>query len=165
MTIDDKILYLQKAYPQFGKRIFCDVDAHGNDFCEIVYPNEKNPRFPITVSVSDSGCTVSVGQIHNVTGKSPITHEQASEAIADIVSDKIIFVLGYRGEDDVGEGRPYLTEIFALTGGEDDMGEEYRAFIDKISTPLKGFARHLTRLKGRFIITDFTGKTSLTIER
>lgn len=165
MTLDEKILYLQKAHPAFGKRAIRDVDARGNDFCELIYPNEKNPRFPITVSVSDDGCLISVGQIPNVTGRSPITVEQASEAIEDIVSDRIIFVLGYHGEDDLGDGKPYLTEIFALTGSEDDMQEDFDRFIEKISTPIKGMARKLTRLKGRFIITDFSGGAGRTIER
>jgi hypothetical protein len=165
MTLDEKILYLQKAHAPFGKRVIRDVDSHGNDFCELIYPNEKNPRFPITLSVSDDGCIISVGQIPNVTGKVPITVEQASDAIDDIISDKIIFVLGYHGEDDVGEGKPYLTEIFALTGNDDDMQEDYDRFIEKISTPIKGLKRKLTRLKGRFIITNFSGSIDQTIER
>ena len=165
MTLDEKILYLQKAHAPFGKKVIRDVDARGNDFCELIYPNEKNPRFPITLSVSDDGCIISVGQIPNVTGKAPITVEQASDAIDDIISDKIIFVLGYHGEDDVGEGKPYLTEIFALTGNDDDMQEDYDRFIEKISTPIKGLKRKLTRLKGRFIITNFSGSIDQTIER
>ena len=165
MTLEEKISCLQKAHTPFGKRVIYDTDEKGNDFCELVYPNEKNPRFPITVSVSDNGCLVSVGQISNVTGRSPIEIDQAIEAIEDIVNDKIILVLGYHGEDDIGDGKPYLTEIFALTGGEDDMSDEYNEFIEKISTPIKGLARKLTRLKGRFIITNFSGSIDKTIER
>ena len=85
--------------------------------------------------------------------------------INKLTNDKIIFVLGYADDVDVGSGAPFMTEIFAITGEEDDMSEELEDLITRISTPVKGLRRKLTRLKGRFIITDFSGKSRREITR
>lgn len=165
MNIEEKLDYLRRSHPAFGRRVLYDADARGNEFCEIIYPNEKQPMMPIAVAVSDEGCLISVGQISNVTGTHPITVEQACEAIEDIVQDRIIFVLGYSEEDDIGSGAPFMTEIFALTGGEGDMQKDLDRFLAKIKTPVDGWKRKLTRLKGRFIITNFSGSRNEEIHR
>ena len=165
MNIEEKVEFLRKRHPAFGRRVLYDVDNKGNEFCEMIYPNEQNPVMPIAVSVSDEGCLVSAGQIINVTGRTPITAEQAASAIDDIVSDRIIFVLGYADGVDIGSGAPFLTELFAITGGEDDMSAELEAFIAKISKPVTGWKRRFTSLKGRFLITSFSGEKNQTIIR
>lgn len=166
MKIEERIEYLRKKHPAFGKKVLYDTDNKGNDFCEIIYPNEKNDMMPITVAVSDEGCLVSVGKFSNVTGDYPISHEQAASAIDDIISDKIVFVAGYgeENEEDFSPA-PFMTEIYAITGDVDDESLELEKFIAKISTPVSGFKRKLTRLKGRFIITDFSGSNTKTIDR
>jgi hypothetical protein len=164
MNIEEKIDFLRKRHPAFGRKVMHDVNDKGEEFCEIIYPNENNPLMPIAVSVSDEGCLISVGKIPNVTGDYPIPVEQAAEAIDDIVSDRIVFVLGY-GDGNDGEGAPFMTEIFPITGYDDDKSDELEKFIAKISTPISGFKRKLTRLKGRFVITDFSGSKSQTITR
>ena len=165
MNIEDIIEFLRKRHPTFGRRVLYDVDHKGNEFCEMIYPNEKNPMMPIAVSVNEDGCLISVGQISYVTGQRPITVEQAASAIDDIVNDRIIFVLGYADDKDVGSGAPFLTELFAITGGDDDMSADLEAFISKISTPVTGWKRRFTSLKGRFIITSFSGAQNKTIIR
>ena len=164
MNIQEKIDFLRRRHPAFGRKVMHDVNAHGEEFCEIIYPNENDPMMPIAVSVSEAGCLISVGKIPNVTGDSPITAEQAADAIDDIVSDRIIFVSGYADGND-GEGAPFMTELFPLTGGIDDKSEELEEFIAKISTPVNGLKRKLTRLKGRFVICNFSGSESRTITR
>ncbi len=165
MNIDGRTEYLKKRYPLLELRITYDTDDRGNNFNELVYPNKDQPNMPVTVTVSDEGCLISVGQIANVTGERPITHEQAAEAIDDIINDRIILVLGYTDDGDVGFGAPFMTELFAVTGDVDDMSEELDAFIAKISKPLGKFARRFTRLKGRFIITNFSGSENKIIIR
>lgn len=166
MKIEEKIEYLRHRHPAFGKKVINDVDNKGNEFCEIIYPNKFQEMMPITVSVSDAGCLISVGKMSNVTGDYPITHEQAASAIDDIVADKIIFVSGYNDDDDdIGNGMPFMTEIFPITGDEDDMSSELEKFIQKISTPIQGLKRRFTKLKGRFVITNFSGSENKTIIR
>ncbi len=164
MNIDEKIEFLRKNHPKFSRRVMHDVDDKGNEFCEIIYPNESNPMMPIAVSVSDEGCLISVGKFSNVTGDYPITVEQACSAIDDVINDRIVFVLGYEDIEDEG-GAPFMTELFPLTGGEDDERDELEKFIAKISTPVKGLKRKLTRLKGRFLILNFSGSENRTITR
>ena len=164
MNIEEKIEFLRKKHPKFERRIMWDVDNHGNEFAEIIYPNGSDPLLPVTVAVSNEGCLISVGKVSHVTGDYPITVEQAVEAIDDIVSDRIIFVLGYADGND-GEGAPFMAEIFPITGGEDDKSEDLQRFTEKISTPVTGFRRKLTRLKGRFLIFNFSGSENKTITR
>ncbi len=165
MTINESIEYLQRQYPAFDRRVFRDTDKNGCEFCEMIMPNKALPSLPLTLHITDEGCSISAGQLENVTGCDKMTACEASAAIADIISDKIIFVLGYRDEDDLGFGKPFLTEIYALTGGDDDMSREYERFIEKISTPLTGFSRLFTSLKGRFLIMNFSGSLNKTITR
>ena len=157
MKIEEMIGILRRRFPAFGQKVIYDTDRKGNEFCEIIYPNEKNPSMPITVSISEDGCLISVGQISHVTGDSPISVEQAVSAMEDIIADRIVFVLGYNDGDDIGLGAPFMTELYAITDDVDDMSEELEKFIEKVKKPLKGIWRKLSSLKGRFVITDFSG--------
>lgn len=165
MKIEEKIDYLRRRHPSFAKRVLNDVDGKGNEFSEIIYPNKDQEMMPITVAVSDEGCLISVGKIANVTGDYPITHEQAASAIDDIINDRIVFVLGYGEDDDTMSGSPFLTEIFPITGDVDDAEGELEELIKKLSTPLTGFKRKISKLKGRFLITSFSGSRNKIIVR
>lgn len=165
MNFEEKIAYVQKIYPSFSKKILYDVDKFGNDFCEMIMPNPNIENMPIALNVSEKGFIISVGQFENITGDKPIPMEAAIEAIGDVIDDKIVFALGYRDDEDVGIGKPFYKQIFALTGGDEDMSEEYEYFLNKISSKVSGFRRKLTKLKGKFIITSFSGSTSKTIFR
>ena len=157
MKIEEMISLLRRRFPKFSQKLLYDVDNKGNEFCEMIYPNESNPSMPITVSISESGCLISVGQISHVTGDRPIPIEHAISAMEDIIADRIVFVLGYNDGDDIGSGAPFMTELYAITGDVDDMSEELEKFIEKVKKPLKGIWRKLSSLKGRFVITDFSG--------
>ena len=164
MNIEEKIVFLRKNHPKFDRIVMWDTDNKGNEFAEIIYPNEKNPTMPIAVSVSDEGCIISVGKFPNVTGDYPISVQQASEAIEDVINDRIIFVFGYEDVTDEG-GAPFMTEVYPLNDGDDNMCEELEKFIAKISTPVTGFKRKFARLKGRFVITNFSGSENKVIIR
>ena len=165
MTLDEKTGLLKRSFPKLEESAYHDTDSQGNLFNELIYPNDHQPNMPITVTLTDGGCFISVGQISIVTGNRPISCEQAAEAIDDIINNRIIFVLGYRDGDDVGFGSPFMTELFALTGGVDDMSKDLDKFIEKIKKPLTPFKRKISMLKGRFIITDFSGGRNQTIFR
>jgi len=47
----------------------------------------------------------------------------------------------------------------------DDMSEELGRFIKKIETPLTKWKRRFTALKGRFVITNFSGSEHRVIIR
>lgn len=165
MTLEEKVRFITSYYPDFAKRTIRDEDARGNVFFDMILENEKNPSMPITLSVNDDGCILSVGIIGNVTGGKPISHEVAISAIDDIVSGKVLFAIGYKGKDTYGVDKPSMMQIFALTGREDDMQKEYDRFIEKLSKPLSKFGRIFTNLKGKFIITNYSGDVKLEITR
>ena len=165
MKIEEQISYIQRTIPQFDRQVIFDTDSRGNDFCEMILPNRTLPNFPVTVTVTERGCSISVGQIENVTSSTTMSPEATCAAIRDIIDGKIIFVLAYRDGDDTGFGAPYLTRIFAITGKRDDMQDEYDAFIKKISTPLGKFARKLCSLKGRFLVFNYTATVQKEIIR
>lgn len=166
MKIAEQISYLQLKNPAFDRQVIHDVDNRGNEFCEMIMPNAKKPNAPLTVTVTERGCSVSVGQFEDVANSNTMTPEQVCAAIKDIKDDKIIFVLAYRDKDsDTGFGAPFFSRIFAITGGNDDMSEEYDSFITKISTPLTKFSRFFTSLKGRFVIFNYSGSIDREIIR
>ncbi len=165
MTVEQTCEYLLSRNRNFDRNVIYDKDKHGDDFCEMIIPNSENPSFPITVTVTELGCSIAVGQIPNITGSERMTADQVLYAIDDITSDKIIFVLGYSDDGDIGFGAPFFSRVFAVTGGDDDMSEEYEGFIKKLETPIKKQLRFLTSLKGRFIIFNHSGTLNKTIIR
>ncbi len=165
MTVQQTAEYLLSCDRRFERDVIHDTDRRGRDFCEMIIKNEKQPNFPITVSVTEEGCSLSVGQFEDVASSDRMTPDEVLSAIEDIIADRIIFVLAYKDEDDVGFGAPYFSRVFALTGGVDDMSEEYDRFISQISTPIKKLLRPITALKGRFFIFNFSGSVNRTITR
>lgn len=165
MTVEQSVEYLLLHQRRFERNGIWDTDRRGRNFCELIIKNPDQPSFPITVTVTENGCCVSVGQFEDVADSDKMTPDQALAAINDILSDRIIFVLAYKKEDDVGFGAPYFSRIFAITGEEDDMSEDYEKFIAQISTPIKKILRPITALKGRFVIFNFSGSVNKTVER
>lgn len=165
MTAEQSVEYLLSHSRLFDRQVIRDTDRRGRDFCEMIIKNEKQPSLPITVTVTDDGCSVSVGQFEDVAGSDRMTPEEVLAAIDDIMADKIIFVLAYKDEDDIGFGAPYFSRVFALTGGHDDMSAEYEQFLAKISTPIKKILRPVTALKGRFVIFNYSGSVNKTVVR
>ena len=165
MKVEEKVRYITAKFPDFAKRTIRDENSRGEVFFDMILENEKNPSLPLTLSVNDAGCCISVGPIINITGKKPIPLEAAISAIEDVISDRIIFAMGYKGKDTYGVETPFMAQIFAITGREDDMTEEYEMFKESLSKPLSKFERIFTSLKGRFIITNYSGELSLEINR
>lgn len=165
MTVAQTVEYLLSHDRRFDRNVINDTDRRGRDFCEMIIKNEDQPSLPITVSVTEDGCSVSVGQFENVTHSDRMTADEVICAIDDIMDDKIIFVLAYKDNDGVGFGTPYFSRVFALTGSEDDMTGEYDRFLCKISTPIKKGFRPVTALKGSFFIFNFSGSVKKTVTR
>lgn len=165
MTVEQTAEYIQSQCRYFEKGIIYDKDRHGRAFCELIIKNSAEENLPLTLTVTEDGCSLSVGQLSNVTGSTRMKAEEALAAIEDIISDKIIFVLAYKDDDDLGFGAPYFSRVFALTGGNDDMSEEYDDFLKQISRPVKNLLRPFVSLKGRFFIFNFSGTVKKTVIR
>ncbi len=165
MNVDQAVEYLQSNCRLFDRNVIYDKDRKGEYFCEMIIKNDSHPSLPITVTVTEDGCCLSVGQFEDIANSRKMSAEQILNAINDVIEDKIVFVLAYADDNDIGFGAPFFSRIFALTGREDDMTEEYERFMDKISKPIKKQLRFLTALKGRFLIFNYSGSINKTILR
>ena len=165
MTAEQRCEYLLTHSKLFERSVIRDTDQRGNDFCEMVIKNPNIPTLPITVTVTDLGCSLSVGQIHSVTSSDKMTPDEVLSAIEDVMNDKILFLVAYKEGEDVGFGAPYLTRVFALTGGDDDMTEDYERFVRHIQKPIKKLFRPIVTLKGSFRIFNFSGSVDQAFTR
>lgn len=165
MTAKQTAEYFLSYSHRFERDVIYDTDRHGDEFCELIIKNASNPSYPLTVTVTDEGCSISVGNLSDVTGSKKMNPNQTLCAIEDIIADKIVFVLGYREDDNTGCAPPFFSRVFALTGADDDMSEEYDAFVKTISAPINKKLRFLYSLKGRFLIFNYSGSLNKTIIR
>ena len=165
MTIEDSILYLRKQFPKISPRVAYDADANGEEFSEIFLANEINPTLPISVKINAEGCFLSVGRMQNVMGKRPITAEVCASAIRDVTEDKIIFVFGYKNQDDFDNSKASFHRFFALTGREDDMSEEYEKFLLQLSKKPSWFEKKFGGMTGIFEILSFNQTEPKIVKR
>ena len=155
MTIDESILYLRRKFPEISPRVAYDVDSKGESFCELFMPCKANENLPISITVTSDGCLFSVGRMHNVMGKEPISAETCAAAIGDVVDGKILFVFGYKNEDDYADSKVFFHRFFALTGREDDMSEEYSEFLATLEKKPSWLERKFGGTVGIFEISSF----------
>lgn len=166
MTIEDTINCLRHAYPDISKKVIYDIDKKGNDFCELVLPNQNNENMPITITVNSNGCIISVGRMLNLSGDNEMTVQNAISAIDDIMNDKIVIVYKYKNKEDFDDRHVLDSSFFVLTGREDDTSDEFDAFVKTIQTPVKNiFQKWFSQNIGIFEILSFNGKYDRVIER
>lgn len=165
MRPEEFALSLQKKFPAFGGRIIYDRTAKGEDFCELVYPNDNQPAFPLTVTVYEDGALLSFGSLENISGGKKLSYEATLVAIDDVISDKIVFTLCYENTEKQSDGKISDRRVFALTGDADDMQAEYDKFIEQLKKPIGRWPRFLTPLKGVFVFTNFSGSVNFEIKR
>lgn len=165
MTIEDSILYLRKQFPKISPRATYDTDSRGEDFCEIFLQNDKNLSLPISIKINAEGCFLSVGRMLNVMGSKPISVEVCASAIRDVVEDRIIFVFGYKTEEDFENSKATFHRFFALTGREDDMSEEYEKFLLHLSKKPSWFEKKFGGMTGIFEILSFNQTEPKFIKR
>lgn len=166
MTIEDSIAYLRRQFPAISKKVTYDVDKKGRDFCELVLPNENNENMPVTVTVNADGCLISAGRMMNISGEREMSVQETVCAINDVVGDKIVFVFKYKNEEDFLDRRACESKFFALTGREDDMSEEFDAFVKKIESPIKNkLEKFFSQNIGIFEFVSFGGKFDRVVRR
>lgn len=166
MTIEDSIAYLRRQFPAISKKVTYDVDKKGRDFCELVLPNENNENMPVTVTVNADGCRISAGRMMHISGEREMSTKEAVCAINDIINDRIVFVFKYKNEEDFSDRRACDQRFFALTDREDDMSEEFNAFVKNLEKPTKNkIQRFFAQNIGIFEILSFCGKFDRVLRR
>lgn len=165
MDLQESVRLIVKNFPSSDKHTIYDTDSKGKEFCEITIPNSNDENMPITVTINESGCKVSCGYISDITGDKEIGIDNAISAINDIIEDKIILCAGFKTEDDVEFCQAYFTRIFAITGREDDMSDEYDGFLATLQKPLNPVTSIFAFYKGIFIIRNYSRTLYLKIHR
>ena len=165
MIISDFVSLLQKKYPKFGGKVICDRTDKGEDFCELIYPNDHQSAYPLTVTVFEDGALISFGNLENITGGKHLSPEETMQALDDVIGDKIVFTLCYENREKQADGKITDRRIFVLTGDMDDQKKEYDKFLEQLRKPIGRFPRFLVPLKGVFVFLNFTGSVSFEMER
>ena len=165
MTIEETIGFFRRKFSKIPQRVAYDADERGEDFCEIFFPNEINKNLPISVLINDGGCFLSVGRLQNVMGDSPVAPEVCESAIRDVVEDRIVFVFGYKNEDDFNESKVFFSRFFALTGREDDMSAEYEKFLLTLEKKPSWFEKKFSKKVGIFEISTYSQAEAKIIKR
>lgn len=164
MTIEDTLALIRKQYPNTSKKETYDVDKDGNDFCEVIIPDVKRNKLPITVTINKEGCFLSVGRMHNISGKYEISVENLFSAIDDVINDRIVFVYKYKNEENKEDGHVSECDFFPLTGRKDDMLEEFEKFKSKLLKEKSKKNKIFSKYKGIYEISSYTGKYDEVIE-
>lgn len=165
MTSREFIDLLQKQFPAFGKKVICDVTAKGEEFFELIYPNNNLPAYPLALTVFEDGALISFGNLQNITGGKRLSFDETLQAISDVIEDRIVFTLCYQNAEDKADGKISDRRVFLLTEDADDMSEEYENLIEQIKKPIGRWPRFLTPLKGIFVFMNFSGSVNFELTR
>ncbi len=165
MKPEEFAIEMQRKFSAFGGKIIYDQTVKGEDFCEIVYPNEKQPMYPLTVTAFEDGALLSFGSLEDITGGKRLRLDETLQAVEDIINDRIVFTLCYDNKERKTDGKISDRRIFALTGDADDMQSEYDKFIEQLKKPIGRWPRFLTPLKGIFVFTNFSGSINFEMVR
>ncbi len=120
---------IQKLLPN----IEWEIDS-GFDYISLTYPNIKNPRFPLIISINkEEGIFVDLCQCGGILE----CHSDVSEVvqlIQDVLNDKIAVAIAYPEEENFEKQIRYsMMSSYVLDNSEDIT--DFENFISKISKP------------------------------
>lgn len=156
---EEGVALLVRRYPALAAHMRYDTDAHGNAFCELTLPNTQNPAEPLTVQVTEDGCLLSFGAVEEVTGNAPIPAERMADAMADILSDRVIFLSVYKNEDAMLARKASLCRVYRA----DDPALD--ALTARLSAPPRLFDRLFSPYRGLVTLTTFSGAGNRVFHR
>ena len=157
IDINEAIKTLCRRYSAFAGRVQYDISDKGEDFATLTMPNEKNPKFPLTVMLYAKGyALVTAGNCSEA-----LRCESEStllETVRDILDDKVYFTLQYGSEADF--------DVCRVSAGRIDTDEdEYEKYIASLERRVTFFEKLLGGNTGIFETTDFSGGACRTIRR
>ncbi|NLM35789.1 MAG: hypothetical protein GX206_10165 [Clostridiales bacterium] len=120
--------------------------------------NQINPRFSLSVSINEFG-----GVYVDFGGASIIEYEISVdelvlEAISDVLNDKYIVILGYKDLKAYENRKQYFDSCFSLSDDEElDSMDEYKLFINYLTSPVKGIKKLFRLYKGIFEVSNWSG--------
>ena len=142
----------------------------GFDYISMTYQNNKNPRFPLIISINEEeGIFVDLSQCGGVL-ECHTNIPEVIKLISDILNDKIIVALAYPDEDKFEKQilssmmRTFYFEDAAIDNEDDQL--EFTKFLSTVSKPrtflsrLNAFAFH-----GVIEISNWSGNTYYKLYR
>lgn len=156
---EEGVALLVRRYPALAAHMRYDTDARGNAFCELTLPNPQNPAEPLTVQVTEDGCLLSFGAVEEVTGNAPIPAERMADAMADILSDRVVFLSVYQNEDAMLARKASLCRVYRA----DDPALD--ALTARLSAPPRLFDRLFSPYRGLVTLTTFSGAGNRVFHR
>lgn len=106
----------------------------GLDYISMTYPNIKNPRFPLIISISEEeGIFVDLSQCGGILE----CHADVSEVvqlIQDVLSDKLAVAIAYPDEEKFEKQIRYSMMRSYVLDSDEDLAD-FENFISRISKP------------------------------
>ena len=155
------------------RNLLPDIDwklDSGFDYISMTYPNDKNPRFPLIITIyEEQGIFVDLSQCGGVL-ECHIDIPEVVKLVNDILNDKIIVALAYPDEDKFEKQimfsmmRAFYFEDAAIDD-EDDQ-PEFANFISTVSKPRTFLSRlNVFAFHGVIEISNWSGSTYYKLYR
>ncbi len=157
IDVNEAIKVLCRKYGAFAGRVQHDISNRGEDFATLTMPNEKNPKFPLTVTIYAKGyALVTLG---NCAEELRCDRDSVLiETVQNILDDKVYFTLQYKNEEDFDVCRVCASRI-------DTNGDEYKKYIASLERRATFFEKLLGGDTGVFETTDWGGRSYRVLRR
>ena len=157
IDIKETVKVLFRKHSAFCGRVQYDISERGENFATLTMPNDKNPKFPLTVMVYDKGYSlVFVGN----SGEALRCESEKSliQTLDDVISNRVYFTLQYRNDADFDVCR-------VCAGRIDTDAQEHKKYIESLESKVGFFEKLLGGNTGIFETTDFSGTSYRIIRR
>ena len=134
----------------------------GFDYISLTYPNVKNPRFPLIISIhEEEGIFVDLSQCGDIL-ECHIDITEVVKLVNDILNDKIIVALAYPDEDKFEKQilssmmQAFYFEDAAIDDEDDQL--EFEKFLSIVSKPRTFLSRlNVFAFHGVIEISNWSG--------
>lgn len=110
-----------------------EIDS-GFDYISLTYPNAKNPRFPLIISINEEeGIFVDLSQCGGIL-ECHSNVPEVVELIQDVLNDKIAVAIAYPDEEKFEKQILYSMMSSHRLDSDEDMAD-FENFISRISKP------------------------------
>ena len=142
----------------------------GFDYISMTYQNDKNPRFPLIITVyEEQGIFVDLSQCGGVL-ECNIDIPEVVKLVNDILNDKIIVALAYPDEDkfknQILSSRMRMFYFGDAAIDDKDDQPEFAKFLNTVSKPRTFFSRlNVFAFHGVIEISNWSGSTYYKLYR
>jgi hypothetical protein len=155
--IVESVKPLCRKYSAFAGRVQYDVSASGENFVTMTMPNEKNPKFPLTVMIYEGG-RILTGLGNSEEMLRCRTQAELCDIIEKILADEVYFTSCFKSEKDFDRCR-------TSEGRVDTDENKYKEYIESLEKEPGFFEKIFGGGVGIYETTDFSGRSYRIIKR